>query len=498
MHIFYYSIKLFFLLLQFFKVLHSNNKAVFLCDGFFFLLLFVICLFIFVFVFAYLVYILFKQFFSLMFVFLEFIMLFFFLLRRKFFKFLLFFFLDVLLFFYRLRFFFFFGASIQDPLVKIFFDTFSPLKGEILMDFFNFSHKYFFDNDFNIPLSIFARTPLFDSAKNSFFIKIIYNLFLEILQKQNKLRSYYYFFFKYNNDNNKQKKMERQALVSHFLAPSLSVLDSKIKFKLLIFESIFSFFYFFSFDFLTLLDFINTYLNSNSRFSYFYFFLLKYFTLIRLSFLFILINLENDSFLYYLHATLYKMAAQQYYSPEDWNGLRNIYDLSLLNSFAFNGDSRNDFVFFFKITFAYLFVYFNFLLFLFFSFIFLFFRVFYYCFKYFNFFITKSSVKYIFYDGFVFFENSFFFLLYAYFLKNFVNLFNNVLFFIGRFAKIFTDFFLIVKRKLQFRVQIRVLKLSLRKKKIYYYGFGPFVIKIILDYFVFFFLPFCVFFYLRN
>ena len=102
------------------------------------------------------------------------------------------FFFVFFLFLYRIRFFFLFGASYFDSIPKIFYDRFFGVKGEFLMNFYNFTHKFIFYDDFNSPLSIFTNDYIVDASKNFHLSKKLYNHFIDILLVQNKLRSFFF------------------------------------------------------------------------------------------------------------------------------------------------------------------------------------------------------------------------------------------------------------------------------------------------------------------
>jgi hypothetical protein len=286
----------------------------------------------------------------------------------------------LILFVYRIRFFFLIGASYYDPLSKIFFDNFSSIKGEFLMDFYNFSSRYLFENDFNVPLSIFNKIPFFDGSKNVFYVKTYSRFFSHFLESQIKVRSFFFFNSSKNRIIQKPLRITKKSLKS----------DYNLNFLFLEFFSLRSF------SFLTIffsyLDLLQRHLCDLKKFSFFSILFFKYFTLLKNSFIFILINLENDSFIHYLHVTLYKMALQRYYNREDWKNLINTYDFSVTNSVAFSGDNKGDFLFFFKITLSYLFIYLNFLFFFLFFVLFFFFWFFYYFILNFFLFIFRNDV----------------------------------------------------------------------------------------------------------
>jgi len=279
--------------------------------------------------------------------------------------------LDLFIVLHRIRFFFLLGASSYDPLTKIFFDSVSVLKGEFLMDFYNVSSKFIFSDDFNLPTSIFSKTPAFDSSKNFFYMQVFYNLFTRAIAVQQNVRNFYFFNSLFANNN-------RVNIVSVLNRPvvkysRLFSVDNTIK---LAFDSgiyggwvsficriVVSFTEFFHFDFFLFLNDLNYFLINSTTFLRTHVLLLKYFRVIRTSMMFILVNLENDSFLHFINVTLYKLALRNYYTRVDWENLVNTYELSMTNSFAFNGDSRSDLIFILKISVCYGFIIFNYIIF---------------------------------------------------------------------------------------------------------------------------------------
>lgn len=372
-------------------------------------------------------------------------------------KFILSFILNLMLFFYRLRFFFFFGSSSYDPLAKIFFDNFALLKGEFLMDFYNDSNKYLFENNLNVPLSIFSRVPLFDSAKNFFFVKALYNIFSEVISTQNKIRSFFFFKRKVRlSPEDSGLVKAKSTFAQDSTVQELQIVEGKAGISIFFSKYISNLLHFFIFDFFTLLDFFQYRLALGYESSIIYLFLLKYFTILKSCFIFILINLENDSFLHYLHVTLYRMALQQYYKRSDWENLVNTYDLSLLNSYAFNGDTRNDLIFSIKISCAYLFIYLNFFIFISISLVMFLFACLHYFFNFFTMlffcrnYLTFEVVYFLrhFYTLFIFFNLYFlnkFFASYKYNVAVFQKIFSRFLNFSGFSTSVRNGLFLISK-----------------------------------------------------
>jgi hypothetical protein len=147
--------------------------------------------------------------------------------------------------------------------------------------------------------------------------------------------------------------------------------DSRLSFGGHIWGFGIAFLEFFHFDFFLFLHNLNYFLLNSTVFSSARIVLLKYFRLVRSSMLFILVNLENDSFLHFVNATLYKLALRNYYTRSDWENLINTYESSMTNSFAFNGEFRGDLVFIVKVSLCYGFLICNYLIFYVFSIMFL-------------------------------------------------------------------------------------------------------------------------------
>lgn len=116
----------------------------------------------------------------------------------------------------------------------------------------------------------------------------------------------------------------------------------------------------------------------NFKLSFLGILLLKYFAYLKFCFLFILLNFGSDAFLFYLNATLHKLAKSNYYKESDWQTLRNSYQSYLVYSSAFSGDYRRDRNFFIKSIFIYLFIYLNIVLFFFFTVTFFFLNFFFF------------------------------------------------------------------------------------------------------------------------
>ena len=259
------------------------------------------------------------------------------------FKFFLSVILDFILLVYRVRFFLLLGSSYYDPLSKIFLDNLSSLKGEFLMDFYNFSNKFLFENDFNVPLFLFPKLPLFDSSKNSFLTLSLSRLYLTILEHQNRLRSYFYFVSKKNSPS---FSMTLENKVVKGSGIQFNFILSFSEFCLTRLNSVFI-------DFFSFVSLVQEYLYSIRSLSFFTLLCLKYFSFLKNIFLAILVHLEVDSFAHYIHVNLYRLALQRYYNKDDWNNLMNTYDFSLAQSNAFSGDRGDDFFFFLKISFFY-------------------------------------------------------------------------------------------------------------------------------------------------
>lgn len=350
------------------------------------------------------------------------------------------FFLDFLFFFHKIRFVFFFGTSYFDPLLKVFMDRISILKGELLMDFYNFSNKFVFEDSFNIPISIFSYTPFFEPSRNFYHVKTLYNLQNNLIQVQNRSRTFFYFYF------NKQFLFFENVFITNqtkFNSVSLILRNSYIKFYIYI---IFFFFNFFSFDFFIFLNRLNLLILENSSFSFFKIFFLKYFSYLRNCFTFLLINLEHDSFLNYIQIFLYKLSLRQYFNKNEWNNLFNTYDLQFTSSYPFQGMKKFDIFLLIKITYLYLFIYLNYFFFLLFCILFIFLKFIFFCFIYFFQFLNVYSNVFFFFsnlvDFFFFFFLSHFFHLFIFFKKL---IFNPCYNFCSNFFKVFKlvtfDFF---------------------------------------------------------
>jgi hypothetical protein len=347
------------------------------------------------------------------------------------------FFLDFLFFIHKIRFIFFSGTSYYDPLTKIFLDKFSILKGELLMDFYNFSNKFVFENDFNIPISIFSSTPVFEPSRNFYLTKTYFNLQNEMMQMQNRSRSFFYFSFK-------KKMFENSREVVYKSFSLFSIFQSFLNFSNKIFLAVLVFlFNFCSLDFFVFLNRISIRLLNNNRFSFFRLLFLKYFTYLRSIFLFLLINLEHDSFLNYLYLTLYRLSLQNFYTRADWNNMFNAYNLNFTGSHPFNGFNKDDVSSILKITLFYFFLYFNYILFFIISifgliFKFLFFFIFYLL----NFFGIYLNVHLFFLNLFSIFS----FFHFSFFVKIFHFLRDLFFFsFLKRALHLFTTFYLTIE-----------------------------------------------------
>lgn len=325
------------------------------------------------------------------------------------------FFLDFLFFIHRIRFVFFSGTSYYDPLTKIFLDKFSILKGEFLMDFYNFSNKFIFENDFNVPISIFSQTPVVEPGRNFYLVKTYFNLQSEMIQVQNKSRSFFYFSFKKNSLQPCRNLLMRNIITSSTFSLSLNFVN---KMFLLILVFLFNFC---SLDFFVFLNRVNLILLHNKNFSFFNLFFCKYFTFLRSIFLSLLINLEHDSFLNYLYVTLYRLSLKNFYTKNDWNNIFNTYNLNFTESFSFTGFSKTDLFSFFKITLFYFILYFNYMVFLIVSIFGFAIKIFFYMLLYlssfFNIYINIHSFFINFFNIFSFFYFSFFSKIF-YFFQN--------------------------------------------------------------------------------
>lgn len=348
------------------------------------------------------------------------------------------FFLNFLFFFHRIRFVFFFGTSYFDPLLKVLMDRISILKGELLMDFYNFSNKFIFEESFNIPISIFSYTPFFEPSKNFYHVKILYNLQNNLLQIQNRSRTFFYFYFKKQIFSKNVSVFRQNNLNSSFLilqkSPANFFFSNFVKFFLSV---VFFFFNFFSFDFFIFLNRLNLLILENSSFSFLKIFFLKYFSYLRNCFIFLLINLEHDSFLNYIQVFLYKLSLRQYFSKTEWNNLFNTYDLQFTSSYPFQGIKKFDIFLFLKITYFYFFIYLNYCFFFIFCILFVCFKFIFFCFYYFfysanfysNFFflIVSDFCFYFFFSHFasffIFFKKLIFDPCYIFF-SNFFKFFN--------------------------------------------------------------------------
>lgn len=281
--------------------------------------------------------------------------------------------LDFFLLIHRLRFFFLLGASSYDPLTKIFYDSISVLKGELLMEFYNFSSKFIFDEDFNLPTSIFSKTPIFDNARNFFYMQVFSNLFERVLVAQHSIRTFFFF----SAWTNKEAAVPRMfvypisSLVkSDDLAGEVVLKKSLNRMRIPFWNRFNSFFRFFAvcselfhFEFFLYLHNLNLFLINTTKFSCGHIFLLRYFRSVRAAMIFILVNLENDSFLHFINLTLYRLSICNYYTKADWANLINTYDFSATNSLAFNGDARSDLAFILKVSLCYVFLIGNYLIF---------------------------------------------------------------------------------------------------------------------------------------
>ena len=110
-------------------------------------------------------------------------------------------------------------------------DRISILKGELLMDFYNFSNKFVFEDSFNIPISIFSYTPFFEPSRNFYHVKTLYNLQNNLIQVQNRSRTFFYFYF------NKQFLFFENVFITNqikFNSVSLILRNSYIKFYIYI------------------------------------------------------------------------------------------------------------------------------------------------------------------------------------------------------------------------------------------------------------------------
>lgn len=348
--------------------------------------------------------------------------------------------LELFIILHRIRFFLLLGASSYDPLTKIFFDSVSALKGEFLMDFYNVSSKFIFSDDFNLPTSIFSKTPAFDSSKNFFYMQVFYNLFARVLAVQQNVRNFYFFnsLFASNNHNNINlvSVLNRPVVEGGFSRFSSIDNTTGLSFDSGIYARWVSFICkvfvifaeFFHFDFFLFLNNLNYFLVNSPTFSSAHLLLLKYFRVIRTSMIFILVNLENDSFLHFINATLYKLALRNYYTRVDWENLVNTYELSMTNSFAFNGDSRSDLIFILKISLCYGFIVFNYMIFYVISIAFLLLKGLFYLYGY------RSSFCKI---------NQFWFIDFSFFIANFCRLCFD--FYLSHIASIFNVFLLRLK-----------------------------------------------------
>lgn len=347
------------------------------------------------------------------------------------------FFLDFLFFIHKTRFVLFSGTSYYDPLTKIFFDKFSILKGEFLMDFYNFSNKFIFENDFNVPISIFSQTPIFEPSRNFHLVKIYFNLHTQLIQIQNKSRSFFYFSFRKKSLQNSQKfsfKNDGTFLTIH------SFLNFSNKIFLLILVFLFNFC---SMDFFVFLNRVSLNLLINKNFSFFHLFVFKYFTFLRSIFISLLINLEHDSFLNYLYVTLYKLSLKNFYTKTDWNNIFNTYNLNFTESFIFTGFNKNDLFSFLKITLFYFILYLNYAIFFVISILGLSVKIFFFILTYLsNFFNVYLNIHFFFIN----FLNIFSFFYFSFFFKIF-SFFQNFFFvpLLRYLLKLFNTFFVILK-----------------------------------------------------
>jgi hypothetical protein len=303
-------------------------------------------------------------------------------LNKFFFNFLFF----ILFFFYRLRFFFFFGSSNFDPISKSLIDNFFNLKNEILMNFYNFTHRYIFSNQFNVPISIFQYESFFDPSRVFFFFRNFYALFYKLNLEQQKIRAFFYFNFRsFYKKEYLDIPFNKKAIfnIASILRWIISILKSFLSY---FFNSILINYYFF-------FTYLFNFLIHNYALSFFRLITIKYCTLVKSSFLFVLINFENDALLNYINVTLKKLSKLNYFEEKDWKIIYNTYDRYLTSSIAFTGDSQRDFFYFLRLSSCYLFIYLNFFLFLlFFFFLYLSFLLFHFFLFFFFIFEKKNFV----------------------------------------------------------------------------------------------------------
>ena len=316
--------------------------------------------------------------------------------------------IDLIFFLHRIRFSFFSGVSYYDPLIKIFSQNSAVLKGEVLMDFYNFSNKFIFEDSFNLPVSIFSISSIFDPSKNFYFFNYLQCSFFQILQTQNKIRTFFFYSKKFELDNTKNSS---KLNITVILVKSSFFFNLKKKMML----TLLFFFNLCSIDFFIVLNSFQSLLSQNSS-SFLKILIVKYFSFLKSCFIFVLVNLENDSFLNYIYVTLYRLSSFNYVEKAEWKNLFNTYDLPVFGSLSYSGFSKYDFFFLFKVTFAYFFIYLNYFLFSLFSFLFFFLKFLYYFFN-------------------SFFSNSLLFVNYQYAFHNFFTLF--ACFFFKRFLKFF-------------------------------------------------------------
>jgi hypothetical protein len=251
-------------------------------------------------------------------------------------------------------------------------DNSSSLKGEILMQFYNFTHRHVFEDTNNMPISLFSFESFFDAAKNVFIMKSYHTNLLRSIFVQNKVRNFYFFQFK---DNNIQTFSLDKPLGESLNTKNVFFSENLLlKFRG-IFQNILTHILNFVFvDFFLFFKSIDLLFSNYFKISVLNIIVVKCLTLLKLCFLFILINLENDAFTSYLNLTLYKLAKSNYYKEEDWLNLKHTYYTYLSNSIAFSGDIKGDRLLLFKSFFAYLFIYLSFSIFLLLSFFVLFFK----------------------------------------------------------------------------------------------------------------------------
>lgn len=328
-------------------------------------------------------------------------------LKFFFFKFLLNIFILFILFFYRIRFFFFFGASYTDPLNKIMFDNLFNLKGEFLMQFYNFTHRYIFENFINVPISVFSFDSFFDSTKFFYYLKIYHRMYMNLVVIQNKVRTFY--FFRRGQNFNKKFKYSKYSYQKH------NVLFSDLLFFLK--KNTLFIFNFVSSDFFLFLRAANVALSTNFKLSFLKLVLLKYLTFLKSCFLFILVDFERDMFLNYIGVTLHKLAKSNYYKQQDWKNLQNNYQLFLTHSAVFSGDVQTDRKILLNSLKSYLIIYLNFLFFFFITFFILVSRFFvFFVFTCLDIFFSFNII----YDIFDFIKQFYISFIRIYFFSNFV------------------------------------------------------------------------------